>query len=189
MKREAALDKIAWHELKQLSREEATAIIERFFREPLKPSLRRKLNISAIAQWESHTPPPDLHPGRKIYRPILLDRLQEPFRGATNEYLADYLRTRLGLEVDGVDGPLPDWLPCPVCDYRTLPVRGDWAVCPVCGWVSDPVQEAIATERVGGNNVSLEEARANFARLGAISREKVGAVDPEGPRKYPRGEG
>ncbi|MFQ5613240.1 MAG: CPCC family cysteine-rich protein, partial [Anaerolineae bacterium] len=186
MNREEALEKIAWHELKHLTREEATEIIQRFFNEPLKPSLREKLNITAIIQWETHAPPPDLQPGREIYRPILIDRMSEPFRGATNDYLADYLRRWMELEVDEVVGDLPDWFACPACDYRTLPVRGDWAVCPVCGWVSDPVQEAMPGERVGGNPVSLDEARANFREIGAISEEKRAAVDPEGPRKYPK---
>ena len=44
MRRAEALDKIAWHHLKELSREEATELIIEFFNEPLKPSLRKQLN-------------------------------------------------------------------------------------------------------------------------------------------------
>ena len=59
MDREAALEKIAWYHLKKLTRDEATNLIIEFFDEPLKPSLREKLNITAVIQWETHQPPTD----------------------------------------------------------------------------------------------------------------------------------
>ena len=59
MNRQEALEKIAWHHLKKLSRDEAEEFIIEFFKEPLKPSLREKLNITAILQWETHEPPAD----------------------------------------------------------------------------------------------------------------------------------
>ena len=130
MERSEALEKIAWHLLKQLSRAEATAIIEEFFHEPLKPSLREKLNITAVLQWETHEPPADLKPGNPIYRPILVEKLKQPFRGATNEYLADYLRTKMGLNITTVNGELPTWIPCPVCGYRTFEIVGDLGYMP-----------------------------------------------------------
>ena len=136
MNRDEALEKIAWHHLKHLSKDEATDLIIEFFNEPLKPSLREQLNLTAIIQWETHEPPEDLKPGNPIYRPILLDKMKRSFRGATNEYLASYLRREVGLEVDEVEGNLPGWLPCPVCGYRTFEIVGDWDTCPVCGWRS-----------------------------------------------------
>src|SRR5262245_35581389 len=111
MQRDAALEKIAWHLLKKLTKEDANDFIIEFFNEPLKPSLREQLKLTALIQWETHEPPEDLKPGNPIYRPILLDRMKRPFRGATNEYLAGYLRQELGLEVDQVEGDLPGWLP------------------------------------------------------------------------------
>lgn len=184
MKREEALEKIAWHLMKQLDREEATEYILEFFNEPLKPSLREKLNITAIMQWETHQPPEDLKPGNIIYRPILIDKLQRPFRGATNEYLAHYLRHKVGLDVQTVEGKLPNWLPCPVCEYCTFEVLGDWDICPVCGWNSDPMQEAMPDDPVGSNKVSLNQARQNFQELGAISQDKLAELDPEDKKKF-----
>jgi hypothetical protein len=186
MNRNEALDRIAWCELKRLTREEAERIIRAFFKEPLKPSLRQKLNMTAIMQWETHTPPRNLHPGNIIYRPILLDRLTDHFRGATNEYLAKYLRTRVGLKIDRVEGEMPDWLPCPVCEYKSFTELGTWKTCPVCGWNSDPMQEALPDEPIGSNGLSLNEARKNFARFGAISQAKLAEIDPEGQEKYPK---
>ena len=109
MHRAEALEKIAWHHLKQLSTQEATQLIVDFFSEPLKPSLREQLNITTIVQWETHTPPSDLKPGNPIYRPILIDKMKRPFRGATNAYLVDYLSSVLGMDVDAIEGDLPGW--------------------------------------------------------------------------------
>lgn len=185
MHRDEALEKIAWHNLKKLPREEAIELIVEFFNEPLKPSLREKLNITAIVQWETHQPPDDLKPGNPIYRPILIDKMKRPFRGTTNEYLASYLRNVVGLEVDEVEGDLPGWLPCPVCKHHTFEVLGDWHTCPVCGWNSDPVQETMPDDATGANEVSLNEARQNYRAFGAITREKIANTDPEGKKKYP----
>lgn len=186
MDRVEALEKIAWHQLKRLNREQAAELIIEFFNEPLKPSLREQLNITAIMQWETHQPPADLKPGNPIYRPILIDKMKQPFKGATNQYLADYLRTEIGLSVDAVTGNLPSWLPCPACGYHTFAVVGDWDTCAVCGWVSDPVQEAMHDDPTGANGISLNDARKNFETLGAISRQKLAEVDPAGKNKYPR---
>ncbi len=186
MRRREALVRIAWHQVKQLTRAEATEVVRAFFKEPLKPSLRKKLNITAVMQWETHTPPPNLHPGNPIYRPVLIDRMQQHFVGATNEYLANYLNSRMGYHVDKVEGRVPELLPCPVCQYKTFAELGTWRTCPVCGWSSDPVQEARATESIGENGISLIDARRNFAKFGAITREKLALIDPDGPQKYPR---
>ena len=186
MDRQEALEKIAWHHLKKLSREEAYDLIIEFFNEPLKPSLREKLNITAIMQWETHQPPADLKPGNEIYRPILIEKMKNPFRGATNEYLADYLRKATGIAVDKVDGALPSWLPCPACGSHTFEVVGDWDTCPVCGWNSDPVQEAIHDDPTGANGISLNEARQNYQAIGAITEAKLAELDPEEKKKYPK---
>jgi hypothetical protein len=186
MQREEALEKIAWHYLKKLDREDATDLIIEFFNEPLKPSLRKKLNITAILQWETHQPPEDIQPGNPIYRPILIDKMKRPFRGATNEYLADHLTKVVGVEAGQVEGDLPTWLPCPVCGYRTFEIVGDWDTCPVCGWNSDPVQEAMHDDPTGANGISLNEARRNYQAVGAISQAKLAELDPEEKQKYPK---
>lgn len=186
MHRSEALERIAWHHVKQLSRDDATELIIEFFNEPLKPSLREKLNITAVLQWETHSPPEDLKPGNPIYRPILVEKMKRPFKGATNEYLAQYLQTRLDFHVDSVEGQLPTWLPCPVCGYHTFEIVGDWDICPVCGWNSDPVQEAMPDDPTGANGISLNEARQNFERLGAISQEMLPQIDPDAKKRYPR---
>lgn len=186
MRREEALEKIAWHHLKKLTREEATDLIVTFFNEPLKPSLREKLNITAVVQWETHQPPPDLHPGNAIYRPVLVDKMKRRFRGATNEYLAQHLREVVEIDVDKVEGELPGWLPCLVCQHLTFETVGAWDNCPVCGWNSDPVQETMPDDPTGANGISLNEAHHNYRAFGAITKEKLAQLDPEDKKKYPK---
>jgi hypothetical protein len=58
--------------------------------------------------------------------------------------------------------------PCPCCDYFTLPARGDWDICPVCFWEDDGSDLARPEMPSGCNHgLTLREARANVARLGA----------------------
>ncbi len=186
MERQEALEKIAWYSLKKLSRDEAEKLIIEFFDEPLKPSLREKLNITVIAQFETRQVPDDLNPGNPIYRPVLIDKLKRPFRGATNEYLAEFLISKAGLKIDKVTGDLPGWLPCPVCGYQTFETLGAWDNCPICGWNSDPVQETIHDDPTGGNGISLNDARKNYQSIGAITKAKFSEIDPEEKKKYPR---
>lgn len=186
MTRDEALERIAWNALKQLTREEAEEIVRNFFKEPLKPSLREKLNITAIVQWETHTPPEDLHPGKDIYRPILIDRMTERFKGATNAYLAHYLNTKLKLNVAEVTGELPGWLACPICNYLSFVELGTWKTCPVCGWISDPMQEAMPDEPIGSNGISLSKAKENYRAFGAVSEEKKHLIEVDGKDKYPK---
>ncbi len=186
MERNEALTRIAWHEVKKLTRDEAAAIIRAFFKEPLTPGLRAQLNITAVIQWETHTPPENLHPGNPIYRPVLIDRMRRRFIGAKNEYLAQYLREKMGMPVESVVGDEPNLLACPVCGYKTFTERGTWHICPVCGWNSDPVQEARPDEPVGANAVSLVQARENFAAFGAVTREKLSQVEADGAQQYLR---
>lgn len=80
MQREEALEKIAWYQLKHLTRDEATELILEFFNEPLKPSLRQKLNLTAVLQWETHQPPADLHLNPKRPRHHRAERLGHLFR-------------------------------------------------------------------------------------------------------------
>jgi len=186
MHREEALEKIAWHSLKKVNKEQAYDLIEEFFNEPLKPSLREKLNITVVVQYETHTVPDDLNPGNPMYRPILVDKMKRPFRGVTNEYLIHYLQGHVGLTVDHLEGNPPHWLACPVCEFRTFETLGAWDNCPICGWNSDPMQEAMHDEPIGSNGISLNQARQNYKTMGAITKEKLAKLDPEEKQKYPK---
>lgn len=72
---------------------------------------------------------------------------------------------------------------CPCCGFLTLSEKpgGTYEICPVCFWEDDPVQLEDPDYRGGANDVSLNEARANFKKMGATERKFVDMVRP--PRK------
>jgi rubrerythrin len=68
-----------------------------------------------------------------------------------------------------VETPAPD-VACECCGYRTLfSDAGQYAqLCTVCLWCDDP----------RGNPVGLEEAKANYARVGAVVEERTALARP-----------
>ena len=77
--------------------------------------------------------------------------------------------------------------PCPCCGYLTLPEPppGTFFICPVCFWEDDNVQFADPACWGGANSVSLDEARANFRAIGAISEEFRHDVRSPNPDERP----
>ncbi|GAQ89797.1 AMP-dependent synthetase and ligase family protein [Klebsormidium nitens] len=58
--------------------------------------------------------------------------------------------------------------PCPCCGYEVFSgAGGTFEICPICFWEDDLYQLTNATDRVGANTVSLQEAQRNFERIGA----------------------
>lgn len=55
--------------------------------------------------------------------------------------------------------------PCPCCGFRTMEDewRGSYQLCPVCDWEDDGVQYDDPDYRGGANEISLNQARAEFA--------------------------
>lgn len=60
---------------------------------------------------------------------------------------------------------------CPCCGYCTLDEEppGTFEICPVCFWEDDNVQFNDPDHEGGANVVSLNKARENYKRIGAIS--------------------
>ena len=76
-------------------------------------------------------------------------------------------------------------LTCPCCGYRSVASEQD--ICQVCGWQHDTAQEAEPyTDSAGPNPVSLKEAQANFATIGASTPRLVHRVEPDGMTHYSR---
>ncbi len=64
---------------------------------------------------------------------------------------------------------------CPCCGYYTfLEVdRGMYDICPVCFWEDDSEQEKNPNYAGGANRVSLIEARKNYIKYGACTKDMV----------------
>lgn len=69
---------------------------------------------------------------------------------------------------------------CPCCRHFTFNEQppGTFEICPVCYWEDDSVQYSDPNYEGGANKVSLNKARENFIRLGAIEKEYVAWVRP-----------
>lgn len=67
---------------------------------------------------------------------------------------------------------------CPCCGYLTLNERppGTFDICKVCFWEDDNVQYEDPDFRGGANDVSLNEARAAFIRIGASEERFLSQV-------------
>ena len=187
MHRSEGIQLIAEHMLSQLTPEEAVEAIRNFFNDFIPDDLRPQLDPALLAQHDRHDVPPTIIPSDPRYQPVLLHQMKRRLRGVTNAYLSAYIYGNMNMSVT-ISGQMTELLPCPACDYLSLPIRGDWDTCPVCGWKSDPVQESVPDEPVGANSVSLNQARQNFARIGLSAEDARDRVHPHGKHMYPRTE-
>ena len=82
---------------------------------------------------------------------------------------------------------------CKCCKYFTLkdePIEprkhpGTFEICPVCFWEDDSLQYLNPDESYGPNGVSLNNAKENFKKYGAIRRDAVKHVRT--PYEYEKG--
>ena len=77
--------------------------------------------------------------------------------------------------------------PCPCCGLLTMdgPTRDTYIICPVCGWEDDDIQFNHPDHAGGANHVSLNEARANYAKFGASDKDSLKRVRPPLPHEMP----
>jgi Cysteine-rich CPCC len=67
---------------------------------------------------------------------------------------------------------------CPCCGKKTLRGRAGFEICPVCFWEDDGQDDHDASDVRGGPNadLSLSEARRNYAEFGASDQRHLGDV-------------
>ncbi|WP_315987496.1 CPCC family cysteine-rich protein [Actinomadura sp. HBU206391] len=83
--------------------------------------------------------------------------------------------------------PRDEPYPCPCCGYLTLRERGMHEICRVCFWEDDDQDDHDAGEVRGGPNydLSLTQARRNFAAYGASDRRCLHLVREPYPHEHP----
>ena len=76
---------------------------------------------------------------------------------------------------------------CACCEYLTLDEQppGTFQICEVCFWEDDNVQFDDPDYRGGANEVSLNEARATFLRIGASEEQFLSKVRRPLPSELP----
>lgn len=78
---------------------------------------------------------------------------------------------------------------CPCCRFLTLGGRGGFEICEVCFWEDDGQDDPDADAVLGGPNgdLSLTQARDNFAAFGACQPGMVTHVRAPRPDEIPSG--
>lgn len=76
--------------------------------------------------------------------------------------------------------------PCPCCHYLTLSEEpsGTFEICPVCFWEDDNIQNDAPAYEGGANGISLNQARDNFRRFGAIKEKYINNVRRPLPEEF-----
>ena len=68
---------------------------------------------------------------------------------------------------------------CPCCGYYTLDDEpGHFDICPVCYWEADNIQSFDPNYVGGPNGISLNKARENFKKIGAMEEIYLSDVRP-----------
>ena len=75
---------------------------------------------------------------------------------------------------------------CPCCGHLTLGEEGadTFEICPVCFWEDDNVQNENPDYEGGANGISLNEAKKNYRKFGAIKEELIKHVRRPTPREF-----
>lgn len=78
--------------------------------------------------------------------------------------------------------------PCHCCGYLTMDHGGtcSFDICPICKWEDDNVQLGNPDFTGGANKMSLNQAKANFAKYGAKSFEDVKRARKPLPEEIPQ---
>ena len=69
---------------------------------------------------------------------------------------------------------------CPCCGYFTLESSevGSYDICPVCYWEYDNIQNCEPNYEGGANEISLNQAKENFKKIGVSDKRFSNYVRP-----------
>ncbi len=69
---------------------------------------------------------------------------------------------------------------CPCCMYYTLDdIPGHFNICPVCFQEDDNIQRDNPDYEGGANDISLNKARENYKKIGAMSEDYLNNIRPQ----------
>ncbi|KAF2078770.1 CPCC family cysteine-rich protein [Flavobacterium sharifuzzamanii] len=112
---------------------------------------------------------------------LVVDYLVNGLKYVTNLYLQTKLKSINPNFKDKIFGEVERAGLCPCCEYYSIDYGEDglWDICPVCFWENGGE---------GPNHMTLEQAKFNFEKFGAINKDSLGFVDKNGAKKYCRKE-
>jgi hypothetical protein len=183
MKRNQAIEKLAFKKLKELSEEERAEQLEIMTLEDWSESGGWELLPKEVKnEFEDR----ELigNPNSEKYDQVLLIWIKEGLQSVTN----DFLRDDLGIE--SIEGEPIKLISCPCCGSRTIGERGNYEICKVCWWEDDGQDNESADKVYGGPNygISLTQGRYNFLKFELYDPERKDLMKNREPiSKYERG--
>lgn len=108
---------------------------------------------------------------------LLINYKINKFRFASNSYLQTKLKSINPDFDEKVTGELEQAGMCPCCEYFSIGYGEDgfYDICPVCFWENGGN---------GPNHMTLEDARINFEKFGAMNEASLSFVNKEGKNMY-----
>lgn len=182
MDREEAKKVIAVYEMQNLSSHEKLEILEYnywFFGdkeeiiETIKDGSYPEISKNLIEIIDK-TPDPFLNAESEV---LVVNYLANGLKYVTNLYLQTKLKSINPNFKDKIVGEVEKAGLCPCCEYYSIGYGEDgfYDICPVCFWENGGN---------GPNHMTLEEAKLNFGKFGAINKNSLDFVDVEGRKKY-----
>lgn len=182
MNRKEAKKVISVYEMQNLSNDEKLEILEDnywFFRDKegiikaVKEGSYPKISEN-LMEIIHKTPDPLLNVESEG---LVVNYLVNRLKYVTNLYLETKLKSINTNFNDEIFGDVERAGLCPCCEYYSIDYGEDglWDICPVCFWENGGD---------GANGMTLEKAKLNFEKLGAINEGSLKFVDKEGTSKY-----
>lgn len=182
MNREEAKKIIAVYEMQNLSSDEKLEILKCnywFFEdkegiiEAIKDGSYPQISENLIEIIDK-TPDPLLNAESEV---LVVNYLVNGLKYLTNLYLQTKLKSINPNFKDEIVGELERAGLCPCCEYYSIGYgeAGLWDICSVCFWENGGD---------GPNHMTLEEAKLNFEKFGAIDERSLKYIDKEGIKKY-----
>ena len=169
--RSEAVDQLVEHDLDALTASQRNSLLADWWPigagdpgfDELPPALRQEL---ARAEAPSGT-------DRALFDPLLRVALRARYLGTLTSFLERRLAADFGISARVV-GSRERLQRCPCCGFHTLDARGAYEICAACFWEDDGGDRLDAHS--GPNHMTLREAQANFARLGAVHPDLLARV-------------
>ncbi|PTM54780.1 CPCC family cysteine-rich protein [Desmospora activa] len=180
LNRNDAITKLSKYKLHKLSREKRISLLLNWWcfddYDPKFELLPESLKQEILSSDE---PMRDVMDER--YNPLLIEALKHTFVGVKNEYLSNQI-TQIQRNDITVDGEEEKLMACPCFEYENLSERDQYEICPVCFWEDDGNDDT--TRYSPPNHLTLAEARENFKKVRAETKEPLRFIEPDAKSRY-----
>lgn len=179
MKRQEAIEKIAYLKIENLSSDERANFLIGWWNIDKEDEEFHSLPNSLKKEMKNNDEYEN--PNDKKYDPLILKAIIHKYKGVRNEYIEKEFNQIVNEKVK-VFGQIENFEKCPCCEYKTLEERRTWDICEVCYWEDDGIEDLNADS--GPNRMTLRQGKENFKKFGACEIELIQYTEKEPDLKY-----